>query len=78
MVADSGIINSYLNGVLIDTTTPTDDIIFSYIGNYSGLDRGRNGDIGRIVIYDNPITEKERAKLYSEFLHTSPITKTIR
>lgn len=76
LVADGGTVNSYLNGELIDTTTPSDDITIDRIGAASTI--YLNGSIGRIQIWDNAITEKERAKLYQEFLQASPTSKIIR
>jgi len=36
-----------------------------------------DGQLGRVGIYDYILTEKERAKLYSEFLRSVPTTKTV-
>jgi hypothetical protein len=36
-----------------------------------------NGQLGVVIIYDHILTEKERAKLYREFLQASPTSKII-
>ncbi len=68
-VADGGTVKNYLNGVLIDTTTPGDDVTFQYIGNYSAGNRQFFGYIAKVLFDDEPYTEKQRSKAYERFLN---------
>ncbi len=72
-VADSGTVRNYLNGVLVETTTPTDDVTFQYIGNYSAKNRDFFGYIGKVGLCNHVFTEKERSNSYRDFLASSPL-----
>ena len=61
----SGTVNSYLDGSLIDTTSPTDDITFQYVGNNSTNQRGWNGLIGKIKVYNTGLSSEEVSRLYT-------------
>lgn len=75
-------INYYINGIQVDQDTPN-------FGDVADLDDLRlfdsytttNAQVGLqflfVKIFDHQVTEKERAKLYQEFLHATPITKAI-
>jgi len=72
IVADGGAVKTYLNGELLDTETPSDGVTFNRFG------QNFNGEYIGIQLYDHALTEKERAKLYNEFLRATPTTKIIQ
>lgn len=76
-----GKVNCYLDGVLrysiSNSTTGDIDVSDLRIG-LSGISDYFVGDVAYGAIWDHILTEKERAKLYKEFLDASPITRTIR
>ena len=87
MTADrDGLAIGYLNGVNITTTGGRD--ISARNGSLTNVSSplyfgstsfGRiNGDLGTTRIYDHILTEKQRSKLYNEFLNSHPVTRTIR
>lgn len=78
--------NAYVDGV--DTNTITTGWHFLIVTSSTdvecsdavlALNNATYGkiDCGRVEMYDAELTEKERAKLYQEFLRAAPITKTI-
>jgi hypothetical protein len=76
----SGTIYCYLNGVFIhsqNTNFNADLPISKFAIGIAGTSDYFVGDIGRVILYNHAITEKERAKLYSEFLRSVPNSKII-
>ncbi len=73
VVADGGTVKNYLNNVLIETTTPTNDVTFQYIGNYSATNRDFFGHIGQVMLDDQPYTERQRADSFETFLNAGPL-----
>jgi hypothetical protein len=80
-------LNCYVNGVLKNTGQSGGDISdfstvslthYSIGSRYGESIRHANGYIGKTQVYDHALTPEERALLYRDFLHASPITKTIR
>ena len=65
VIADGGTVKSYLNDVLIETSTPTDDVTFQYIGNYSAGNRPYWGQIGSVRLWDGALTVAEASQLHS-------------
>lgn len=56
--ADSGTVKTYLNGTLIDTQTPTDDLTLAEIAN--SIDTVRmNGLVRRMAIYNKPLSQSK-------------------
>jgi len=72
MVADSGTVNSYLQNILVDTETPSDDLTIASIGALTTGANGFDGRIAKVEIYDSSLTVQERAKEYKEFLKAPP------
>jgi hypothetical protein len=71
--------NLYIDGVLqTNIAAPTDDLTFDQLMNSRDDDDNMYGSMARFRVYDHILTSEERAKLYSEFLNASPITRTIR
>ena len=66
VIADGGTVNTYLNDVLIQTTTPTDDVTFKYIGNYSAGNRPYWGWIGIVRLWEGALSVQEANQLHSE------------
>ncbi len=75
IIATSGQIKSYLNGILIDDNAVTDDFTITYIGR--GASDFWSDYIGRVQIYDHPLIAKERANLYADFLRAGPVTRKV-
>ena len=65
VIANGGTVNTYLNDTLIDTTTPTDDVTFQYIGNYSAGNRPYWGQIGSVGLWDGALSVQEASQLHS-------------
>ena len=77
---NDGDISLYADGVLlfneVNSSAGTVTLVATHIGQGASSD-WMIGDIGRTVIYDHILTQKERAKLYSDFLNASPIERDI-
>lgn len=63
--ADGGTVNSYLDGVLIDTRTPSDDVTLSYIGNNSTKVMDWLGYVGIVKFYDQPLSAAEASQAFT-------------
>jgi hypothetical protein len=73
-------INIYIDGELVQTDDDdlVADVLLSSINiGFSAASDYFVGHIGRTQIYDHALTEKERAKLYKEFLRAAPTSKII-
>jgi len=71
MIADGGIVKTYVNNVLVSTETPADDLTIDAIGR--DLNEFIDGSVAKIVIDDEPYTAQQRAKAYERFLKASPM-----
>lgn len=76
----SNLATLYMNGEYIDANTIS---VSDVSGDFNIMDRnlgGRdwNGNMWDFIVYDHVLTEKERAKLYQEFLRSTPITRQIQ
>jgi hypothetical protein len=71
----------YRNGTLVATqdlsSSPRDFSGDLYLMDRTLLSRDWIGSMGRFTVYDHILTEKERAKLFSEFLRATPTSKII-
>ncbi len=78
LIRDGGDLTAYMDGVLEDTTTTSEtatDFVVRYISNTPSLIY--KGDLGKVIGYNHILTPKERAKLYSEFLHAGPVSRKV-
>jgi hypothetical protein len=80
LCVSNGNISGYQDGISLPVIADdlSNDLTIKNIG-YGGTGSGLLlGILGRVQIYDHILTEKERAKLYREFLRAAPTNKIIR
>jgi len=77
VVANGGTVNAYLDGVLYDTETPTDDITLNTIGADSGINYPYLDFIIKVELYNHAFSTVERNKVYQDFLNSQPQEKPV-
>ena len=79
IIANNGTVQTYVDNILRNTTTPNTDIILKYIGALVWWDTFNNSvENIRTIFYNHALSDKERNKLYQEFLSSRPISPSKR